>query len=156
MTIRPAIASDIPAILALIRELADYEHLTHACIATEDLLRQHLLGPDRAAEVLVGEVDHAVVAYALWFKTFSTFLARPGIYLEDLYVQPAHRRRGIGKALLRELARIAVARHYGRVEWSVLDWNTPSINFYKSLGATPLDDWTMFRLTGPALTTFAQ
>ena len=154
--IRPATPADIPAILALIRQLAAYEHLSHACIATESLLAQHLLGPDRAAEALVAELDtptgKTIVAYAIFFKTFSTFLALPGIYLEDLYVQPHHRRQGIGKALLRHLAQIALTRGYGRIEWSVLDWNTPSIEFYKSLGAVPLNEWTMFRLTGDAQT----
>jgi len=152
--VRPATTEDVSAILALIRELAAYEHLTHACVATEELLRRHLFGADRAAEALVAEVDGAVVAYAIYFKTYSTFLALPGIYLEDIYVQVVHRRKGIGKAMLRELARIAVERGYGRVEWSVLDWNTPSIEFYKKLGAVPLDDWTMFRLTGEALKKF--
>jgi len=154
MMVRPATTEDVSAILALIRELAAYEHLTHACVATEELLRRHLFGADRAAEALVAEVDGAVVAYAIYFKTYSTFLALPGIYLEDIYVQVVHRRKGIGKAMLRELARIAVERGYGRVEWSVLDWNTPSIEFYKKLGAVPLDDWTMFRLTGEALKKF--
>lgn len=152
--IRPARESDVPAMLALIRELADYEHLSDKCIATEDLLRRHLLGPDRAAEALIAEYDETVVAYAIYFKTFSTFLALPGIYLEDIYVQPAHRRRGIGKQMLQEIARLAVRRGYGRVEWSVLDWNTPSINFYKSLGAFAMEDWTMMRLTGDALQKF--
>lgn len=152
--IRPARESDVPAMLALIRELADYEHLSDKCIATEDLLRRHLFGPDRAAEALIAEYDETVVAYAIYFKTFSTFLALPGIYLEDIYVQPAHRRRGIGKQMLQEIARLAVRRGYGRVEWSVLDWNTPSINFYKSLGAFAMEDWTMMRLTGDALQKF--
>ena len=156
--IRTATLSDVPAILGLIRELAAYENLTHACVATEALLREHLFGPERAAEALVAEAEVAgakqVVAYAIFFKTFSTFLARPGIYLEDIYVQPAHRRKGIGKALLRHLAQLAVKRNYGRVEWSVLDWNKPAIEFYKSLGAEPLDEWTMFRLTGAALAQF--
>ncbi len=152
--IRPAAESDAPAILSLIRELAEYEHLTHACVATEELLSRHLFGGDRAAEALVAEENGAVVGYAIFFKTFSTFLALPGIYLEDIYVQPAHRGRGIGKAMLRQIARIAIERGYGRVEWSVLDWNTPSIEFYKRLGAAPLEDWTMFRLTGEALKQF--
>ncbi len=152
--IRAATEQDVPAILAMIHELAEYEHLTHACVATEDLLRQNLFGTggaDRAAEVLVAEIDGQVVGYALWFKTFSTFLARPGIFLEDLYVKPAFRKRGLGKAMLLELVRIAAERRYGRIEWSVLDWNAPSIAFYKSLGAVPLDDWTMMRLNGEAL-----
>ncbi len=149
--IRYAKESDVPALLALIRELATYEKLSPACSATEELLSTHLFGPDRAAEALVAEVDGDVAGYAIFFKTFSTFLAHPGIYLEDLYVQPAHRRQGIGKALLRHIAQLAVTRGYGRVEWAVLDWNTPSIDFYQSLGAVPLDEWTMFRLTGTAL-----
>jgi GNAT superfamily N-acetyltransferase len=153
--IRPAEPSDVPAILSLIRELAEYEHLADACIASEDLLKKHLFGPDRAAEALVAIDGTAVVGYAIYFKTFSTFLALPGIYLEDLFVQPAHRGRGLGKGLLRELARIATTRGYGRVEWSVLNWNAPAITFYESLGAKPLDDWTMYRLTGEALRAFA-
>lgn len=155
VVIRPAAETDVSAILAFIRELAEYEHLVHACIATEELLRQHLFGPDRAAEALVAVEDSAVVGYAIFFKTFSTFLALPGIYLEDIYVQPAHRRRGIGKAMLRHIAALAVSRGYGRVEWSVLDWNTPSIEFYKSLGAVGLDEWRMYRLTGESLAGFA-
>lgn len=157
MKIRPATPDDVPAILGLIRELADYERLTDACVARAELLQKHLFGApeDRAAEALVATVNDVVVAYAIFFKTFSTFLTLPGIYLEDIYVQPNHRRNGIGKALLRRLAQLAVSRGYGRVEWSVLDWNVPSIEFYKSLGANPLDDWTMFRLTGDALKKFA-
>jgi GNAT superfamily N-acetyltransferase len=153
--IRPAEPSDVPAILSLIRELAEYEHLADACIASEDLLKKHLFGPDRAAEALVAIDGTAVVGYAIYFKTFSTFLALPGIYLEDLFIQPAHRGKGLGKGLLRELARIATTRGYGRVEWSVLNWNAPAITFYESLGAKPLDDWTMYRLTGEALRDFA-
>ena len=155
-TIRPATPADVPAILGLIRELAAYEKLSHVCVATEDLLTAHLFGPERAADSLVALVDGAVVGYAIYFKTFSTFLARPGIYLEDIYVQPAHRGKGIGKSMLKRLAQLAVERGYGRVEWSVLDWNAPSIAFYKSLGAVPLDEWTMMRLTGDALTAFAK
>jgi len=154
MKIREATVSDVPAILGLIRELAEYEKLTHACVATEGLLREHMFGKDRAAEALVAEVDGAVVGYAIWFKTFSTFLAKPGIYLEDLYVQPAHRKKGLGKGMLRELARTAVRRGYGRVEWSVLKWNTPSIGLYKSLGAVAMDEWDVMRLTGEPLEKF--
>lgn len=153
--IRAALPSDVPAILSLIRELADYEHLSDACIATEELLERHLFGGDRAAEALVATVEEAVVGYAIFFKTFSTFLALPGIYLEDIYVRPAYRRRGLGKQMLQTIARLAVSRGYGRVEWSVLDWNAPSINFYKSLGALPLEEWTMMRLTGEGLRRFA-
>jgi len=154
--IRPATPSDVPAIRGLICELAAYEKLSHACIATDELLTQHLFGPDGAAEALVAQEAGTVVGYAIFFKTFSTFLARPGIYLEDIYVQPAHRGRGHGKAMLRHLAQLALTRGYGRVEWSVLDWNTPSIGFYKSLGAVPMDEWTIFRLTGDALQAFAK
>jgi len=153
--IRPATIADVPAILALIRELAEYEQLTHACIATEELLTRHLFGPDRAAESMVALVDDRVVGYAIFFKTFSTFLALPGIYLEDIYVQPAHRGKGIGKTMLKSIAQLAVDRGYGRVEWSVLDWNAPSIAFYKSIGAMSLDEWTMMRLTGDSLKAFA-
>ena len=149
--IRAATEADVTAILAMIRELAEYEHLEHACVASEELLRANLFGRERAAEALVAEVEARVVAYAIWFKTFSTFLARPGIYLEDLYVRPAFRRQGLGKGLLRELALIAVGRGYGRVEGSVLKWNAPAIEFYRALGAVPLEDWTMMRLTGEAL-----
>jgi GNAT superfamily N-acetyltransferase len=159
MTFRPATPSDIPALLALIRELAAYEHLSHACTATEDALREHLFGPRPAAETLVAEIATAgtksIVAYAIFFTTFSTFLARPGIFLEDLYVQPAHRRQGLGKALLQHLAHLALQRGCARLEWSVLNWNAPALAFYQSLGAAPLSDWTMMRLTGPALQSFA-
>src|SRR5437762_7602973 len=153
--IRPATPSDVSAIRGLICELAAYEKLSHACIATDELLTQHLFGPDRAAEALVALDANTVVGYAIFFKTFSTFLARPGIFLEDLFVQPAHRGQGHGKAMLRHLAQLALTRGYARVEWSVLDWNTPSIGFYQSLGAQALNEWTMFRLTGEALQAFA-
>jgi GNAT superfamily N-acetyltransferase len=149
--IRPATPDDVATILAFIRELADYEKLSHAVVASEELLHEHLFGAQPAAEVLIGECDGAPVGYALFFRTFSTFLARPGLYLEDVYVQPPFRGRGLGKALLKALAQLAVARGYGRVEWSVLNWNAPSIAFYQSLGAEPLDEWTTYRLTGEAL-----
>ncbi len=154
--IRPAKESDIPAILSLIRELAEYEKLSADCVATEAGLAEHLFGPTRAAEATVAERDATVVGYAIWFRTFSTFLAKPGIYLEDLYVQPAHRDKGLGKAFLKCLANIAVERNYGRIEWSVLKWNAPSIAFYKSLGAEPLAEWDFMRLTGDALKSFAR
>jgi len=154
--IRPPTPSDVPAIRGLICELAAYEKLSHACIATDELLTQHLFGPDRAAEALVALDANTVIGYAIFFKTFSTFLARPGIFLEDLFVQPAHRGRGHGKAMLRHLAQLALSRGYARVEWSVLDWNTPSIGFYQSLGAQPMEEWTMFSLTGDALEPFAE
>jgi GNAT superfamily N-acetyltransferase len=152
--IRMAALADVPAILGLIRELAAYEHLTEACVATEALLREHLFGGERAGEGLVAEVEGKVVGYAIYFKTFSTFLGRAGIYLEDIYVQPGHRGRGIGKALLRHLARAAVERGYGRVEWSVLKWNVPAIGFYEAIGAVGLEEWTMMRLSGEALREF--
>lgn len=163
-TIRPATESDIPALLSLIRELAAYEHLESQCIATEPLLAQHLFGPDKAASALLAEVPSSatgrgattIVAYALYFKTFSTFLARPGLYLEDLYVQPAHRNHGIGTALLQHLAHLCTQNNYGRLEWSVLNWNTPSIAFYHSLGAQPLAEWSMMRLTDDALKQLAR
>jgi GNAT superfamily N-acetyltransferase len=153
--IRPTTQADVPAILGLLRELAAYEKLSHACVATEDDFLTHLFGPNPAAEALVADLDGAIVGYALWFRSFSTFLAKPGIYLEDVYVQSAHRGKGIGKSFLRHLAQLAIDRNYGRIEWSVLDWNAPSIAFYRSLGAEPLAEWTMFRLTGDALRTFA-
>ena len=149
--IRPAAAGDAAAILSLIRELADYENLTAMLVTTEDDLRMHLFGSRPTAEAMVAEFDEVVVGYAIYFRTFSTFLGKAGIYLEDVYVQPAHRRRGIGKAFMIELAKLCVQRNYGRLEWSVLKWNTPSINFYKTLGAAPLDEWMQMRLAGASL-----
>jgi len=143
---------DVPQILAMIQGLAEYEKLSHLVTATEERLRQSLFGSRPAAEVLLAWHEAECVGFALFFPNYSTFLAQPGIYLEDLYVKPEARRKGAGLALLRELARLAAARGCGRVEWAVLDWNEPSIAFYKSLGAVPLDDWTTFRLTGEALT----
>lgn len=149
--IRPARVEDVPVIAGLIRELAIYEREPDAVVATEDDLRRALFGPSPAVFAHVAEEDGTVVGYALWFLTYSTWLGRHGIYLEDLYVTPAHRGRGHGKALLTELAAIAVRRGHGRVEWSVLDWNRPAIDFYESIGAIPMDEWTGYRLTGPAL-----
>jgi GNAT superfamily N-acetyltransferase len=151
--IRTAVRDDVRTILRLIHELAAYERAAHEVRATEEDLARDLFGPDPAARVLIAE-DAAgrPVGFALWFTTYSTWLGRPGIYLEDLYVTPDARGGGHGRALLAELARIAVDRGYGRVEWSVLDWNEPAIGFYKSLGATPQDEWTVHRLTGEALT----
>ena len=153
--IRPATEADVPTILRFIDELAEYEKLPHEMVATEALLHRHLFGPRPMAEVLIAELEGREVGFALFFHNFSTFLGKPGIYLEDLYVQPAHRRHGIGTSLLKHLAQIATARGYGRVEWSVLDWNASAITFYKSLGAVPLEEWTMMRLTGDALKQFA-
>ncbi len=149
--ITPATEADVPLILEMIRGLADYEKLSHAVTATEDQLRQTLFGPRPAAEVLLAFHDNECAGFALFFPNYSTFLAKPGIYLEDLFVKPHARGKGLGLALLTELARLAVERGCGRVEWSVLDWNEPSIGFYKKLGAVPMDEWTIFRLTGDAL-----
>lgn len=149
--IRPATPSDIPTILSLIHELAAYEKMTNEVDATEELLNTHLFGPDPVAEALIGQLDETPIAFALFFHNFSTFRARPCLYLEDLYVKPEHRSNGYGKQILTHLAQIAVERQCPRFEWSVLDWNEPAINFYKSLGAVPMEDWTIYRLEGNAL-----
>ncbi len=150
---RPATPADVPLILSFVRALAEYERLSHAVVATEDLLRSHLFGPRPAAEVLIGEFDGRPVGFALFVPTFSTFLAKPGVHLEDLFVTPDARGRGVGKALLTAVARVAVRRDAGRLEWAVLDWNAPAIGFYRKLGAVPMDDWTTMRVTGDALRT---
>jgi len=149
--IRTATAGDVPAIIAMIRELAEYEKAEHEAVATEEHLNRALFGDRPAAFAHIAETDGVVEGFALWFLNFSTWRGVHGIYLEDLYVRPEARGRGHGKALLVELARICAERGYGRLDWSVLDWNTPSIAFYKSLGARPMDEWTGFRLTGDAL-----
>lgn len=151
ISIRAAASDDIPQILAFIQGLAEYEKLSHACVATEESLRHTLFGPRPFAEVIMADCDGQPAGFALFFHNYSTFRARPGIYLEDLYVLPALRGRGVGKALLKELARLALERQCGRLEWSVLDWNSPAIEFYKSIGGEPLDEWTIFRVTGDAL-----
>jgi GNAT superfamily N-acetyltransferase len=150
-TIRFAGEDDVPVILRFIKGLAKYEKLTSEVTATEPLLRETLFGARRVAEVMIGDFQGEPVGFALFFHNFSTFLGRPGIYLEDLFVIPEMRGRGFGKALLIYLAKIAVERGCGRVEWAVLDWNEPSIQFYKNLGAVPMNEWTVFRLTGEAL-----
>lgn len=152
ITLRTAGSNDIPLILRCIRGLAEYERLGHECIATEELLRESLFGDSPAAQVVLAMAGDEPAGFALWFRNYSTFLARPGIYLEDLFVFPAHRGRGIGRRLLEHLARTAVARGYGRLEWAVLDWNADAIRFYESLGAVPMSDWTVYRVTGAALT----
>jgi GNAT superfamily N-acetyltransferase len=153
--IRPATPADVPTVARLIRALAEYERLSHEVVLDEARLRDHLFGPRPYCEVLIAEDAGAAVGYALFFHTYSTFLARPGIYLEDLFVLPESRGRGHGKALLAALAKLAVARGCGRLEWAVLNWNEPSIGFYKSLGAVPMDEWSVYRLTGDALTKLA-
>ena len=151
MRIVPATPADTPVILEMIRGLAEYEKLGHIVTATEEQIRQTLFGPKPAAEVLLAEWNSEWAGFALFFPVYSTFLAQPGLYLEDLYVKPHARGKGLGLALLKELAKIAVARGCGRLEWAVLDWNEPSIDFYKKLGAAPMDEWTTWRLTGKAL-----
>jgi GNAT superfamily N-acetyltransferase len=153
--IRPATEADVPLILRFIRELAEYERLLHEVVATEDGLRATLFGPRPAAEVVIAEADGEALGFALFFHNYSTFLAQPGLYLEDLYVRPEARGRGTGRALLAHLARLALERGCGRLEWWVLDWNTSAIRFYRSLGAQPMDEWTVFRLTGPDLARLA-
>lgn len=150
-SIRNANAGDIALILQFIRELAEYERLSHMVRATEHALREALFGTHPGAEVLLVFEGEMAVGFAVYFHNFSTFLGVRGLWLEDLFVRPAFRGRGYGKALLLHLARLAHARGCGRLEWAVLDWNEPSIQFYRSLGAQPLDDWTVYRVTGPAL-----
>ena len=146
LAIRFARAEDAATILGFIRELAEYERLAHEVVADEAQLRASLFGVRPAAEVLIAEVAGTAVGFALFFQSYSTFLARPGLYLEDLYVQPPSRGKGVGLALMSACARIAVQRNYGRFEWSVLDWNDPALRFYKSLGAKPMAEWTVQRL----------
>jgi GNAT superfamily N-acetyltransferase len=149
--IRPATVQDVPAIARLIRALAVYERLAHAVTFDEAQLRLHLFGPRPFAEVLLAEDAGQTVGFALFFHNYSTFRGQPGIYLEDLFVDPQHRGKGHGKALFTALARLAVQRQCGRLEWAVLDWNEPAIGFYQRLGAKPLNDWTSYRLTDDAL-----
>ena len=149
--VREASAEDVPLILTLIGELAEYERLSHEVVATEDSLQEWLFGEKPVAEVLIAELGPEAAGFALFFHSFSTFLGSPGIYLEDLYVRPAFRGRGMGKAMLVHLAKLAKRRRCKRLEWSVLDWNHPSIRFYESLGAVAMDDWTVHRVTGEAL-----
>ena len=154
LSIRLARPDDCAVILGFIRELAEYERLAHEVVADEAQLRATLFGPRPGAEVLLAELD-APVGFALFFQSYSTFLARPGLYLEDLYVQPASRGQGVGAALMSACARIAVERNYGRFEWSVLDWNEPALRFYRSLGARAMSDWTVQRLVGDELAALA-
>jgi GNAT superfamily N-acetyltransferase len=151
MVIRQGELADVPLIAQLIRGLARYEKLEHEVTMTEERLAANLFGPHHYAETLIAEVEGSPVGFALFFHNFSTFLAQPGIYLEDLFVMPEHRGGGIGRALLKELARLAIERECGRLEWSVLDWNREAIGFYERLGARPNSEWTVYRLAGEAL-----
>ncbi len=151
LTIEFATDQDIALILTFIKELAEYERLPHEVVATEEILRETLFGKRAYAEVIIARYENKPVGFALFFHSFSTFLGRPGIYLEDLYVQPTMRGKGIGKALLVYLAQLAKERKCGRLEWAVLNWNESAINFYKSLSAKPMDEWTVYRLTGETL-----
>ncbi len=155
-SLRSARTDDVPAIVGLIRELARFEKLEHQVVATAETLLAQLFGPRPAAEVVVAVVDGSTVGFALFFHNFSTFLARPGLYLEDLYVQPAQRGLGLGKALLSHLGALAVERGCGRFEWSVLDWNRNAIDFYERMGATLMPDWRICRITGTALERFGE
>ena len=155
-TLRSAEPRDVDAIVGLIRGLAEFEKLSHLCHAMPETLAPHLFGPRPVVESVVAESDGRVVAFALFFTNFSTFLALPGLYLEDLYVEPEQRGRGIGKALLEHLARLAATRGYGRFEWSVLDWNADAIRFYQRMGATVMPDWRICRIAGDALAAFAE
>lgn len=154
-TIRPALAADAALIATLIRELAEYEKLLHECHVTAEAIAQSLFGSKPQAECVIAERNGTAVGFALFFHNYSTFLAKPGLYLEDLFVRPEARGHGVGKALLAHLAQLAVARGCGRFEWSVLDWNAPAIAFYQSLGAKAQDEWTIYRVTGEALTKLA-
>ena len=155
VTLRAATRADVPVILRCIRGLAEYERLAHQCIATEALLEESLFGETPAAEVVLALASDEPAGFALWFRSYSTFLARPGIYLEDLFVFPQFRGRGLGRRLLAHLARTAVERRYGRLEWAVLDWNVDAIRFYESLGAVSMSDWTTYRVAGDALASLA-
>lgn len=154
--IRTAVEGDVSLILQFIRKLARYERLSDEMSATEELLRKNLFGERRMAEVILGEYQQTAVGFALYFYNFSTFLGRPGIYIEDIYVDDSHRGRGFGYAMFIHIVRLATERGCGRLEWSVLDWNTPAIRFYEKMGAVPLSDWTTYRLTGEPLERLAE
>ncbi len=155
LTIRPATEDDVPVILSLIKGLAEYEKLAHEVVATEELLRDTLFGARTVAEVILGDYDGKLVSFALFFHNYSTFLGRPGIYLEDLFVKPEMRRKGIGKVMLAYVAYLAKERQCGRLEWSVLDWNEPALKFYQTIGAAPMDQWTVHRVTGEGINRLA-
>ena len=155
ITIRRAAEDDVPLILEFIRGLAEYERLVHEVRATEAKLRESLFGAAPAAEVVIASADGVPVGFALYFHNYSTFLGQRGLYLEDLFVRPEWRGRGVGRKLLEHLAKVAVERNCGRFEWAVLDWNAPAIAFYRSLGAVPMEDWRIFRVTGDPLNRLA-
>jgi len=155
LQIRNATRDDAPLIGQFIRELAEYERLSAEAVVTDAQLRESLFGPRPAAEVLIALLDDHPVGFALFFQNFSTFRGRPGLYLEDLFVRPMARSQGVGRALLARLAQIALERNYGRMEWAVLNWNQPAIAFYETLGAKPMSDWIIYRLTGTALNELA-
>lgn len=156
ISIRAATAADVPTLLGFIRALADYERLSHEVVADAAGIEAGLFGDDAVASALLAEYDGEPCGFALYFRSFSTFLGRPGIYLEDLFVVPARRGLGVGRALLRELARVTLERGYGRLEWAVLDWNEPAIELYERIGAQRLDDWTVNRLSGTSLARLAE
>lgn len=151
--IRAAAVDDVPVIFSFIKKLADYEKLAHEVVASEQSLRETLFGGHKTAEVAIGYFEDNPIGFVLFFHNYSTFLGRPGLYIEDLFVDELYRRKGFGAALLAHVARLAVERNCGRLEWSVLDWNEPAASFYRKLGAVPMNDWTMFRLTGQSLAT---
>jgi GNAT superfamily N-acetyltransferase len=156
LRIDAAAEADVPLVRQLIAELAEYEKLAHEMKATDEALRSAMFGPRPAVEAIIARMDDEPVGFALFFQNFSTFVGKPGLYLEDVFVRPAWRGQGIGHALLQHLAKIAVERDYGRMEWSVLDWNEPSIAFYRRIGARPMDEWTVYRLTGDTLRRLAK
>jgi GNAT superfamily N-acetyltransferase len=155
VSIRAATATDTPLVLAFIRDLAKYEQLSSECHATEEQVRQTLFSDRPAAECLLAYVDNEPAGFAVFYTNYSTFLARPGLYVEDLFVKPTFRKRGVGRALMHHIAKLANQRKCGRMEWTVLDWNEPAIEFYRGLGAQPLEEWRIFRLTGSALAQYA-
>jgi GNAT superfamily N-acetyltransferase len=155
VSIRAATATDTPLVLAFIRDLAKYEQLSSECHATEEQVRQTLFSDRPAAECLLAYVDNEPAGFAVFYTNYSTFLARPGLYVEDLFVKPTFRKRGVGRALMHHIAKLANERKCGRMEWTVLDWNEPAIEFYRGLGAQPLEEWRIFRLTGSALAQYA-
>jgi GNAT superfamily N-acetyltransferase len=156
LRLEPAGPADVPLILSFIRELAEYERMLDRVVATEELLREQLFGERPGAEVVIARWEGEPVGFALFFHNFSTFLGRRGLYLEDLFVRPAHRDKGVGRALLAQLAKTAADRGCGRLEWAVLDWNEPAIGFYRALGAEPMSDWTVYRLAGAPLAALAR